>query len=462
MELSAERAVDRAATAGTFPPMEKTAFLSVLVFLPALLGSAAEIYYVNQPELMAGQINVMKPDGTGLANVWTASQVTDLRGIAVDGASSTLFFHHANQHATTLATTEVSLRKMATSGGVQTVIAAIADNTFAGDVEFDPIEGWVYSAVTGALELRRCRADGSLPGVVLTHTAAGQGPYFFSVDAVNQFAYWGIGTVPNQTNTAFARGSLAGVVDATFSLITPSRTRDIEIDATVAGGRLYWCDRQNGAVYSRAVAGGTVTTVASGMNAPHGLALDIEAGKGYVADTGKRGSGTQPSRRRVSRFNLDGSGVLEPLSPFDAVAEPWDVAIDKTTRNYADWKTRYFSTTSPLTLPADDADGDGATNAAEYAFFTHPGRANTTLPSMMVQDGGVRYLRRTTTDLDYRVEVSTDLVVWHWNGDTPGAVWTMDTATDMRDSDSQWKTVIPASALPGPPKLYYRLRATLP
>lgn len=422
----------------------------------------AEVYYVNQPELQPGRINVVKPDGTGHANVWTASQVTDVRGIAVDGATGTLFFHYSNQNPGTLATTQVSLQKMATTGGAQTTIATIADNTFVGDVEFDAEGGWVYSAVSGALQLRRCRPDGSSQQTVLTHTAAGQGPYFFCIDTVAQVAFWGIATVANQTNTGYSRGTLVGAIDASFSLVTPSRTRDIEIDNTIPGGRLYWNDRQNGATYFRAVAGGTAGTARSGMNAPHGLVIDVEAGKGYVADTGKRGSASQPAAHRVVRFNLDGTGGLELLSPLDTGAEPWDLALDFTTRSYADWRTRYFASTAPNAGPGADPDGDGVVNAAEYAFFSHPERSQSVPPAVTALGAGMRYLRRTTTDLTYRVEVSTDLFVWHWNEDSPGAVWTTETATETRDYDAQWVTVAPTPAIAGQTKLYFRLRATLP
>ncbi len=447
--------------------MRQAAFLLLVTGMFFLAGDGscrgAEVYYVNQPELLAGRINVVKPDGTGHANVWTASQVTDVRGIAVDGATGTLFFHYANQDPGTLATTQISLRKMATTGGAQTTIATIADNTFVGDVEFDAAGGWVYSAVSGALQLRRCRPDGTSPQTVLTHTAAGQGPYFFCIDTVAQAAFWGIVTVADQTNTAYSRGTLAGVIDTTFSLVTPSRTRDIEIDNTIPGGRLYWNDRQNGATYFRAVAGGTTGTARSGMNAPHGLVIDVEAGKGYVADTGKRGNNpVQPSAHRVVRFNLDGTGVVELLSPLDTVAEPWDLALDLTTRNYADWRTRYFASTAVNAGPGADPDGDGVVNAAEYAFFSHPERSQSVPPSVTAMGAGMRYLRRTTTDLIYRVEVSTDLAAWHWNEDSPGAVWTTETATEVRDSDSQWVTVAPAPAIAGQAKLYFRLRATLP
>jgi hypothetical protein len=423
----------------------------------------ARIYYVNQPELLAGQINAVKPDGTAHATLWTSPQVTDLRGIAVDAPNARVFFAHAKQDSGTLALTEVSLRTLATGGGVPQVVAPFPDGAFISDVEWEPISNWVYVAVSSGLELRRVRPDGSVAQTVLTHAAAGQGPYFFCLDVPGQNAYWAVVTNPGETLSAYSRGSIAtGVVDTSWSLVTPSRTRDIAIDNTVPGGRLYWCDRQTGAIYARAPAGGAVQTIITGLNAPHGLALDIEAGRAYVADTGKRGSGSQPSAHRVVRFKMDGTGGLEFLSPASAIAEPFDVAIDVTTTSYADWRTRFFASTALNANPGDDPDGDGLSNAAEYAFFSNPERKDAPLDALRATESGVRYARRLVSDAAVRVEVSTDLSVWHWNGDTAGAVWTIEAGTEARDADSEWVAVGPAPSLSGADKLFYRLHAALP
>ncbi len=436
------------------------------LFALALLATsthAARVYYVNQPENQAGQIVAVNPDGTNSTPLWTAAQVTDLRGIAVDSANARLFFAHTAQNPTTLARTEVSIRSLPTAGGAPAVVTTFPDATFISDVEWEPASDWIYVAVTSSLQLRRVRPDASAIETVLTHTAAGQGPYFFTVDAGSGMAYWAVTTVPNETNTAYSRGSVAtGIVDAGWSLVTPSRTRDIAIDPTVPGGRVYWCDRQGGAIYARAVEGGAVQTVISGLNAPHGLALDIGAGRAYVADTGKRGSGSQPSAHRAMRFKMDGSGGLEFLSPVSTVAEPFDIAVDPTTTSFADWKRRFFSSTAPGIGPGDDPDGDGATNAAEYAFFTNPERRDAPLGILSAVGAGIRFARHHTSDAAVRVEVSTDLATWHWNDETPGAVWTVEQATSSRDADSQWVDATAAPSLAGAPQLYFRLRATLP
>lgn len=431
--------------------------------LLAASSQAARVYYVNQPELQAGQINAVKPDGTAHTTLWQSPQVTDLRGIAVDPAGARIFFAHAAQNATTLALSEVAVRSLPMAGGTASVVTSFPDGTFVSDVEWEPASNWIYVAETSSLQLRRARPDGSFIETILTHTAAGQGPYFFTVDAASGMAYWAVTTNPGDTNTAYSRGSIvSGVVDSTWSLVTPSRTRDIAIDPTVPGSRIYWCDRQNGAIYARAVAGGAVQTIITGLNAPHGLALDIAAGRAYVADTGKRGSGSQPSAHRAVRFKMDGSGGLEFLSPASTVAEPFDIAIDPTTASFSDWKTRFFSSTALNAGPADDPDGDGATNAAEYAFFTNPEHRDAPVGIITATATGIRYARHNTSDAAVRVEVSTDLTTWHWNNDTPGAVWTIEQSTTPRDADSQWVDVSAAPSLNGAQTVFFRLRATLP
>jgi hypothetical protein len=431
--------------------------------VPLTIGHAARVYYVNQPENLAGHIIAVNPDGTGHTTLWSAPAVTDLRGIAVDPANARLFFAHSRQDPITLARTEVSLRTMPMAGGEPTVVAMFPDDTSLADVEFDASGPWIYVARPSSLELQRSRVDGSAVETVLTHQAAQTGPYFVGLDLANRHAYWGVVTQPDDTNTAYSRGTLDGVLDTEFSLVTPSRTRDIAVDSRTPGrARLYWCDRQNGAVYSRLASGGSITAARTGLNAPHGLVLDLEAGKGYVADTGKRGSGSQPSSHRVVRFDLDGSGVVEFLSPAGTIPEPWDVAVDLTSTTYADWSRRFFSSGAGNAGSAMDADGDGRGNAAEYAFFSHPLRADAMVDTSTPVGTGIRFARRKTSDVAVRVEASTDLATWHWNDESPSAVWTAETSIEPRDEDSEWITVGPAGPLVGASRIHYRLRAVGP
>jgi len=72
----------------------------------------------------------------------------------------------------------------------------------------------------------------------------------------------------------------------------------------------------------------------------------------------------------------------------------------------------------PLTdgAPGFDKDNDGATNLQEYAFFTDPNSGSSTPSLVMATDGSnvtLTYQRAVNaTDVSYRAESSTDLVIW--------------------------------------------------
>lgn len=446
-------------------------WLALASFLPLSHGlKAAQVYYVDQPENLAGTVYAMGLDGSSRTALHSAPSSSDFRGIAADPTGRRVFFLFQLYTATSTTTgirTQISLRALPMEGGETQAIATFPDNSSIADVEWDGGNNWVYFASLATNELKRIRPDGSDLTTVLTHIPVGadfssRGPYFFGLDLPNQMAYWGIVTDSNQTGTAYSRGSLSGTLDSSFTLTTNTRTRDIAVDS--ANQRLYWCDRQDGNVYTRAVSGGTTTALRGHrtFNAPHGLALDLEAGKAYLADTGKRGAGAETSSHRVVRFNLDGSGNVEYLSPASSTSEPWDLALDLTSTSYADWKTRFFAAGESLSNPGDDPDGDGLPNAAEYAFLTHPKKPDTTHGLTTPQPGGIRFARRKTTDVPLLVETSTDLVTWHRNGDAPGAVWTQETSVTPRDDDTEWVTVSPAPSLATEPHLWFRLRAVIP
>jgi hypothetical protein len=223
----------------------------------------------------------------------------------------------------------------------------------------------------------------------------------------------------------------------------------------------YWCDRQTGTIFRRALAGSANETVISGLNAPHGIALDLEAGKIYWADTGGRGSPSSGlSARRVARCNLDGS-EFENLSTPTAVSEPWDLALDIASATYADWRTRFFSVTTPAAGPLDDADNDGAANLLEYALVSHPRRAGS-LPRIEAEGAAMRYSRRESSNLSYRVQVSTDLAHWHFNGDDTSLVWTVENAVTPLGPEVVSVLVAPGPALAAASAVFYRVQVTAP
>jgi hypothetical protein len=283
-------------------------------------------------------------------------------------------------------------------------------------------------------------------------------PYFFFVDAPAGYIYWGV--LEGATSTApttFRRANLAGMHDPTFSITTATRTRDIAIDPATATA--YWNDRQTGQIFRRAITGTFNEAVLPNivLNAPHGIGLDLDAQKIYWADTGQRNNGpTNTSARRVARCNFDGT-EFEALTVSTGANEPWDLALDLSSPTYAQWRTRFFQTTSSLAQPLDDADADGMENLLEYAFNGHPRRSNGLLSGPIAVGNGVGFPRRRTSPLNYRVEVSTDLLTWRYNGDGSGQTWTNESSVTFVDAEMDFVTVVPAAPLADVPQAFFRI-----
>ncbi len=268
-------------------------------------------------------------------------------------------------------------------------------------------------------------------GVVGTTVFSGlSAPYYLDLDLAGGRIFW------SQNGVSLFSGPIAG---GSASTLYSAGANNRGIAADVAAGNLYWCQRGNPGptgIYRRGIVNGTVQTVyGSGsttntlLNTPHGLILDLPAGKLYWADTGSNGFGTDTPG--VYRGDLDGSTLREVV--FGGVSNPnqtWDVDLDTRTPNYTEWKARFFRFDAPaaLTDKTADADTDGDTNLAEYAFGTGPmnGRSRLVLEPLRVIDssaeyGAVRFRRRAgATDLTYRVQVSTNLTTWPDNITTPG------------------------------------------
>jgi hypothetical protein len=197
--------------------------------------------------------------------------------------------------------------------------------------------------------------------------------------------------------------------------------------------------------------------VINGMNAPHGVAIDVPARKIYWADTGQRGSGpTGTSARRVARCNFDGT-EYENLSGTNGLNEPWDLTLDLSCPTYADWRSRFFSVGSALRNPSDDADEDSSENLCEYAFDSSP-RNGASIGGPIPVGNGIRYPRRRVSPLTYRVEVSTDLVTWSYNGDGSGQTWTVETDVVPIDAEMDLVEIEPGATLAGASKIFYRIR----
>jgi len=418
------------------------------MFLGPHSASAARVFFADQPVGVAGSLVSVNCDGTDQRTVITAGGVSDFRGVAYHAPSGRVYYldNGAAKRIYSI---------LPDGTGQQEVLLLTA--TFNADLEVDV--GMLYWSETASGTIQRANLNGTdIATAVSPGTGTFTAPYFMFLDTVGGYIYWGV-TSESSTPSNFRRATFTGDIDPNFSINSPTRTRDIAIDPTTQTA--YWCDRQTGAIYRRPLAGTVNETVIANMNAPHGIALDVEAQKIYWADTGARGnppSGLSP--RRVARCNFDGT-EFENLSTPTATSEPWDLALDLSSRTYPDWRTRFFSTTTPNSQPPEDADGDGAPNLLEYAMGTHP-RQSTSIPRLTAEGTEMRYTRRNAADLNYRVEVSTDLSTWHYNDEPGGGTWVEQTSSTPLTADLSSITVRAGSALAGATRAFFRLRVTTP
>jgi len=426
---------------------------TIAAMLAAIFISAAysaRIYFTDQPAGADGYVMSVAPDGTDQRTVITVSNAPDLRGIAFHRASRRIYFLDTGAAR--------RIYSVAPEGSDLREVTSISAG-FSADLEIDEINDRLYWAETGDGLIRRANLDGSgLETAVTIGAGTFTAPYFMYVDPVGGHIYWGV-TSSGSTPSNFRRATLAGVIDPAFLIASPTRSRDIAIDPTSATA--YWCDRQTGSLLRRAVSGGTNQTVIAGMNAPHGIALDVEAGKVYWADSGKRDSGpSNTSARRVARCNFDGTEYENVSTPL-AISEPWDMTLDTSSPTFADWRTRFFSTTTADSGPVDDADGDGAKNLQEYAMGTHP-RRSASVPRIALQGTAVKYVRRIGSDLASRVEVSTNLPAFHYNGDGSGLVWTTEVLVTPVSAELESVVTAAGPALAGASNVFFRVRVSMP
>jgi hypothetical protein len=414
---------------------------------------AAKVYYADQPTGSPGSIISVGLDGTGLTTVVTYPGTPNLRGIA---------WHRASGRIYILDNAAKMIRSIFPNGSSQMDVVPVDPALLGSDVEVDDSAGKIFWSETntgssGNGFIRSANLDGTSASTAVAAGTGTESPYFIFVDRPAGFIYWGVleNIAGQNLSTTFRRSSFAGVTDPTFGITTQSRSRDIAVDPTTSIA--YWADRQSGTIFRRPLSGSINEIVINGMNAPHGLAIDVVARKVYWADTGQRGSGpTGTSARRVARCNFDGT-EYENLSGTNGLNEPWDLTLDLSCPTYADWRSRFFSVGSALRNPTDDADGDGWANLLEYAFDSSP-RNGAAIGGPRPVGSGMNYPRRRVSPLTYRVEVSTDLVTWHYNGDGSGQIWTNESSVAPVDAEMDVVEIDPAAALAGATKIFYRIR----
>lgn len=392
--------------------------LLVLLTSPVQAGG---IYWSNRG---AGLLERSSYDGTGKTTV-LASAGTNVRGIALDLISDKIYY--ADNGA------DILYKLNLNGTGRTTVLSLGMGTSFPADVRLNLAAGHLYYCDQQKTYIRRINLDGSNPVTLVTDTT--YQPYYLDLDLAGGKIYWGDfdGTAADTGNVF--RMNLDGSNRET--IVTGNlETRAVCVDT--AGGVLYWVNRNAGKIMRCALSALPVNaatspaaqTLYSNLDTPHGMVLDVRAGKVYWVDTGSNNVGGIGARA-VSRGDMDGRGAQEVI--VDLNSDAWDIDIDPRCLSYAEWTARYFPRNSdpighpdPNAAATADPDKDGVINAVEFATGMHPLRSDAPgLPvSVIHTEGGIkfpaiRYVRRTgATGLATHPQHSTDFVYW-WDETSP-------------------------------------------
>ena len=408
-------------------------FSLVLLALLPLFTHAGGVYWTDR---RASQLKRMNFDGSNLQTITLTGALTspgiNIRGLAVDSTSNQIFW--ADNEADRL------LRANLDGTSSSILYSITGGSSFPADVRLDLANRQFYWCDQLRNRIQRASTSGASVTDVITN-AAPTGPYFMDVDVPGGKIYWG-----DFGGGSIYRANLDGSARETL-LTGNNNTRGVRLDPSEQ--MLYWINRDDKKLHRcplSAFAGGTiplthpaVETLYTNLDTPHGLTLDIPARKIYWADTGTNpGLGT--GGQSVCRGDFDGSTALEILA---TGSEPWDVDLDLRCVNYTEWMQRCFrrDAESAQTVPDADPDGDGIPNAVEYAFGLPPMHADRSeLPTGFIAVGPVsnaeyhalNFPRRTgTSDLQYDVQVSTNLI--DWAGAAVGGVTVQIQVTPLGD-----------------------------
>lgn len=293
-----------------------------------------------------------------------------------------------------------------------------------------------------------------LPANVVTLYSGLTSPYYLDYELAAGRLWWGTSA------SQIFRGPIGGGVPEQRHS-GGLNIRGVCVDS--AGDYFYWCERDGThAVKREVIPGGSVEFIYTGLDTPHGLVLDVLAGKMYWTDTGTNAIGGF-NARGISRGDMNGATPAEVVVAGTAANQPWDVDLDRRNTTYAEWAARFFRYDAANNARGDDPDFDGLKNVAEYALGSGPLTPNGAPTEWMrVTDGGVgypaiRFRRRTgTSDLTVLVQVSTDLAAWKDN--TTGA-FTTEVSALAQENGMELVTVRSNTAL-GPLPQHLRVKVS--
>lgn len=432
-----------------------------LAFLTAAAASAhaGGIFWTNRG---ASLVERALYDGTGRTTV-LASAGTNVRGIWLDLPSNRIWYCDNGGDV---------IYRMNMDGTSRVPVISLTGGAFPADIELNLATGLLYYCDQQNAHIRRTNLDGT-GGTVLISNSTSQ-PYYLDLDLTNNKIYWGdFDGVSANTGNVF-RMNLDGTGIET--VVTGNlETRAVCVDP--AGGMLYWVNRNAGRVMRCRISDLPVSatdttkvqTLYSNLDTPHGMVLDVPAGKVYWVDTATNGTPGTLGDRAVSRGDMDGSGPHEVL--VDLGSEPWDVDVDPRVASYAQWTARFFvKNPGAIATPDADPDADGILNVLECALGLHPGRPDVNgLPAVVThtESGAsypaIRFTRRTgVTGLSVLPQQSFEMENW-WDETSPTDEiprLTQVSATPLAENMEQ-VTVRSIYSLETNPRQYLRVRTVL-
>jgi len=393
---------------------------------------AGGIYWTDRASGVRG-IRRCGFDGSAPVAIPGLQARTDPRGIVVDRSNGTI--HFADN------TTIYSVQYDFTTNSAGAVSTLVATTGTPRDLWHDRRDHWLYYANQAAGTVHRVALPGALDdGAAAFYPKSVPDAYFLGlyrytngsggidlgmVSGNSANNLWVIGTMNSDTLTAAVLATRAA----------GSNLRGVQVDPD--GRFVYWCEKDTRSIYRAPFSaldpshlGTPVQTVYSGLNAPHGLRLDLPRRRLYWVDSGTN-SGGGFGQGGVNRGDLDGSGAPESLVAMNAGSvQPWDLDLDTQPATFAEWQALWFrnDATAAVKSAAADPDADGLDNTLEFALGTDPLRSTPTpvtaglwLDPPPTTPGGGPSPQSTVTrlpgipGLTYLVQLTDDLITWRSN-----------------------------------------------
>ena len=253
------------------------------------------------------------PDGSTIASTSTDKTVR-LWDAATGTLKNTLIGHTALVHGIDFSPDGRTLASSSWDGTVRLwQLEPSPTSTFVTD----ETDVYMYWTDLGANKIQRSNLDGSNVKDIVTGFGR---PVDVAFDVAGGKMYW---TDRNSTDwrdsaarNSINRANLDGTNIETLVVGGPSVTEQIALD--LSGGKMYWAEQQfdSNRIRRANLDGTNVENIVTGLTSPRGIALDLSRGKMYWTDLGAG---------KIQRANLDGSNIEDVITGLDS---PNFIALD--------------------------------------------------------------------------------------------------------------------------------------